>query len=670
MSDDPDSRASYRRPQAAFGESSWLRAGVDPQAAVRFTQAALGLLIFSFVVIIFGAFVRASLSGDGCGVHWPDCHGAILPEGAPLKTYIELTHRGTSGLLLLGILGMFIASLRIFPKGSPYRKASGIALGACLVSAAIGAILVLNSYVTHDKSLGRAITMPLHLVNNYLLAAAMVAMCLPASVVCRLKLRGSSPIKGAFWASVAGMFLLGMTGALSAMGKTAFEQELKAAQGLADRLHLHIGDAAHPLLKGGVAHPVIAASVMVLTFVCLGLIMKRRPTPEVKYWGQLTMSWFVAQMVLGLVNLLLSAPVWLQLLHLALALMLWGSLVMTGIYAFSTAEETIGGGDRHEEEEAAKEAPGDGKAGQAGQLVLNAEPQVKPGWKDLIKAYIALTKPRVISLLLFTTVLAMVIANGAWPPVWQMLLVALGGYLMAGAANALNMVVERDLDVAMERTASRPTVTALISVRSALVFALLAASSSFAILSLSANVLAAGLALAGLAFYVLVYTLLLKRRTWQNIVIGGAAGAFPPLVGYAAVKNELSAFAWVLFAIIFFWTPVHFWALAILIKDDYAKAGVPMLPVVKGDRATVVQIVVYAIATALICIVPLFLGELGMIYLVGAVLLNIGLIVQSIKLMQDTCPPRAKALFKYSMVYLALLFVIIAVDRSTAMPWG
>jgi protoheme IX farnesyltransferase len=181
--------------------------------------------------------------------------------------------------------------------------------------------------------------------------------------------------------------------------------------------------------------------------------------------------------------------------------------------------------------------------------------------------------------------------------------------------------------------------------------------------------LSAMLALAGLAFYVVIYTMLLKRRTWANIVIGGAAGAFPPLVGWAAATNHLSPMAWVLFMIIFLWTPVHFWALAIMIKEDYARAGVPMLPVVRGERATVVQIAFYTVLTIAISVMPILMREggqaaVGMFYLVTAALLNAVLFLRSFQLYREPDRPHAKVLFKYSMVYLALLFLAMAVDRA------
>jgi protoheme IX farnesyltransferase len=292
------------------------------------------------------------------------------------------------------------------------------------------------------------------------------------------------------------------------------------------------------------------------------------------------------------------------------------------------------------------------------------------------KQYLALTKPRVISLLLFTTLTAMFIAAGGegttLPTFWLCLATGLGLYMAAGSANAINMVLERDLDLRMGRTATRPTVTQAIPPVNALAFAAALEIGSFVLLTWAANLLTALLALAGLAFYVIVYTLLLKRRTWYNIVIGGAAGAFPPLVGWAAVTGNLSPLAWCLFGIIFLWTPVHFWALAILIKDDYARAGVPMLPVVRGVHATVTQIVAYALLTAALTALPLLLPgtngrTVGWIYVGAAVLLNAVLILRSYRLYRKPDQPHARSLFKFSMLYLALLFLAMAVDRA---PWS
>jgi protoheme IX farnesyltransferase len=281
-------------------------------------------------------------------------------------------------------------------------------------------------------------------------------------------------------------------------------------------------------------------------------------------------------------------------------------------------------------------------------------------WRD----YFWLTKPRVISLLLFTTLMAMFIAAGGWPGLGLLVVVFVGGYMAAGSANAFNMVIDRDIDGRMKRTAQRPTVTDRISTRDASIFATALMVCSFLLLWWGANLTTALLAMAGLGWYVLIYTLYMKRRFWSNIVIGGAAGAFPPLVGWAAVTGELSLFAWYLFLIIFFWTPVHFWALALMIKDDYAAASIPMLPVVRGERQTAYQVVLYAILTVVISLIPVLMGELRWFYLIAAVLLGGVLLVRSVRLYQTLSPSWTLSLYKYSMLYLALLFVAMAIDRA------
>lgn len=226
-------------------------------------------------------------------------------------------------------------------------------------------------------------------------------------------------------------------------------------------------------------------------------------------------------------------------------------------------------------------------------------------WRD----YFALTKPKVNSLLLFTTMTAMVMAARGWPR-WDLFIaVFIGGYMSAGASGVFNMIIDRDIDLRMKRTSKRPSASGKISLVQAFVFGSVLTLCSFALLWQAANLLTALLAMAGLVTYVFVYTLWLKRTTWHNIVIGGAAGCFPPLVGWAAVAGDLNLFSWYLFFIVFFWTPVHFWALAIMIKDEYAAVGIPMLPVVYGDRLTVIQIGLYAIMTAVLSMVPLLLGR-------------------------------------------------------------
>ena len=288
--------------------------------------------------------------------------------------------------------------------------------------------------------------------------------------------------------------------------------------------------------------------------------------------------------------------------------------------------------------------------------------RVPATWRD----YLALTKPRVISLLLFTALAAMFVVNDATHSVTiiRFIAVLFGGYAAAGSANTLNMVYDRDIDGKMGRTATRPTVTEQISATRALLFAAMLEIFSFVLLTRCANLLSALMALSGLLFYVFIYTMLLKRRTWHNIVIGGAAGAFPPLVGAAAVSGSITPMAWLMFWLIFAWTPVHFWALALLIRDEYASVGIPMLPVVKGDRATVMQIMMYAVVTVAVSYVPCIMHWSGPVYFVSALILNLILAWKCAQLNKSTERKQASGLFHYSMLYLAILFLCLAIDHA------
>ncbi len=635
-----------RRPEPERGGGATVpRSAVGPVAgpsSVMLSRVVWGLLAYTCAVLLFGAFVRASYSGDGCGTSWPLCQGHLVPPPTDVARTIEFTHRATSGLLLLGVAVAYGWSRRVYARRAPVRTALGLALLTTVVSALIGAALVIFQMVTDDKSAGRAVTMPLHLVNNYVLVAALVFAAFWAGGGRETVWRGQGQVlRGLKWLA-GGLFALGATGAFSALGKTAFEHELRGARNLAERAMMHVGDGAHPLLKGGVVHPLIATSVgLLLVWVC-GSIVQARPDPQVRKWARWSVGLFVVQYLFGAANLVASAPVAMQIGHLALAIAGWVALVMLAAYALGK------GTPQAEPVERAPSAP---------------RPEPAAGAMALVRDYVALTKPRVVSLLLFTTVAAMVVAARGAPGFWLTLWVCVGGYMMAGAANAFNMSVEADLDEAMGRTATRPTVTHRIGKRQAQAFATVLMVGAFGLLWASANLLSAVLALCGLLCYVFVYTLWLKRRTWQNIVIGGAAGAFPPLVGYAAVSGHLSPIAWYLFAIVFTWTPVHFWALALLLKDDYARAGVPMLPVVKGERVTADQIGLYALVTAVVSVLPFFQGEAGLVYLVGSALLNLGLVAQSLRLWLCTERPQARALFKFSMAYLALFFIVIAIDQ-------
>jgi protoheme IX farnesyltransferase len=274
--------------------------------------------------------------------------------------------------------------------------------------------------------------------------------------------------------------------------------------------------------------------------------------------------------------------------------------------------------------------------------------------------YFELTKPRVQSLLLFTTITTMYVAGT--PSLMLVALTCLGGALSAGGAGAINHWYDRDLDALMERTANRPIPSGRVSPRAALTFGIALGVASFALLSLTVNVLAAALALSGLLGYVFIYTVWLKRSTPQNIVIGGAAGAVPPLVAWAAVTGSLSGAALYLFAIVFYWTPPHFWALSLLMKDEYAKAGVPMLPVVRGEDETRWQIVLYTLLLVAVTVLP-FAGHLfGTLYLGVALALGLVFLGMALLLRRRRDRRSALRLYLFSLAYLAALFAAMVVD--------
>jgi heme o synthase len=289
------------------------------------------------------------------------------------------------------------------------------------------------------------------------------------------------------------------------------------------------------------------------------------------------------------------------------------------------------------------------------------------GVRQRLRDYVTLTKPRIISLLLVTTWAPMVIASRGWPDGWTLLWTMLGGYLMAGGANAINMYIDRDIDAHMPRTRLRPLPSGRMSPAHVLGFGITLGAVSFAVYALRVNLLSAVLALAGLLYYVFIYTRWLKRTSPQNIVVGGAAGAFPPLVGWAAVTGEVSLTAVYLFLIVFFWTPPHFWALALVKQKDYGRVGVPMAPNVWGERETMRQMLLYTLILVPLSLGPVTYGGLGATYGVLATALGLWFLRDVVRVLRapDYVRP-AWALYRNSLLYLALLFGAMAVDGVVA----
>lgn len=629
-SDHSESDSSQAERQANSAIIAEIQEASDPipRAASKFATFAWFVLIYNLAAVAWGVFVRASKSGDGGGAQWPLLDMSHQPINGDFGRLVEGSHRLSTGLCGVFAIALVWMAFKNFPKGHQSRLFSSVALAFTLLEGAIGAVLVLFKLVADNDSGARVGVMSFHVISTMLLVSSIALAAMSAIGRGQVQIKGNGSILPLGIVGLLSMFGLAVSGAVAALSHTL----MPVANVLAEAAK----PDSHWLLKLQPLHPYI--SIAVGLYVCLmaGMLANLRPSSPVKKACRVMVVTFAAQLLMGLVNVKLAAPIWMQMVHLVLGDVLFIAMVIA--MAFALKSDTV----RKEE------------------ISEEREPLVG---KALVKAYIALTKPRVISLLLFTAGAAMFAAAKGWPGLIPFLAVMVGGYLSAGAANVMNMVVDRDIDGRMHRTAERPTVTHSISTSAAMNFSLLLTIGSFAVLWAGGNLWAAMIALAGQAFYVCVYTLYLKRRTWQNIVIGGAAGSVPPMVGWVAVTGNLNAMAWWMFALIFIWTPVHFWALALLLKDDYADAGVPMLPVAKGERATVVQISYYTALTVALSLLPFFVGVSGVIFLMSAIVVNVFLVRFCVRLVKQVERKQASALFHYSMLYLALLFLAVAVDQ-------
>jgi protoheme IX farnesyltransferase len=395
---------------------------------------------------------------------------------------------------------------------------------------------------------------------------------------------------------------------------------------------------------GGVAtlmfvHRVLAATVLLLViWVAIRARTMVNRSKDLVILSTIALVLYVAQILVG------AANVWTELgaasvtAHVALSGLIWGVLA-----AIATVSRRFAAHGK----EAEVDVRSNGKRGNLRQTTA---------------AYFRLTKPRIIVLLLITTVPAMMLAQRGLPSIGLILATLVGGAIAAGSANAINCYLDRDIDEVMRRTRNRPLPAHQMEPTSALAFGYVLGIVSFFFLSITVNVLAASLALSAIAFYVFVYTMWLKRSSVQNIVIGGAAGAAPALVGWAAVTGAVGLPAWILFAIVFVWTPPHFWALAMRYSGDYAAAGIPMLPVVRGAEETRKQILLYSLVLFGTSLLLVPVASMGAIYTAAAVVLGGWFVWRALQLWRGTSPAESMRLFKFSILYLGMLFAAVAVD--------
>jgi protoheme IX farnesyltransferase len=609
-----------------------------------FRALAVATAAAAFLLIVIGALVRVSGSGLGCGNDWPLCHGAVVPL-FDLHTFIEWSHRQMAGIVsILSVATALYGWLKLRGQRTLVWLATGT-VGLVVLQALLGAAVV-------KGDLASQLVMAHLAAASLTFAATLVLVTLTgAARVSRTERRAAARLYSlSFWTTVSA-FLLLMSGALvTGSGAASACPDWPLCFGLS------IPAAGLPAIH--FAHRLVVLAVGTL-IVYTAIAAMRRSSAGAGGVACWLLVFLAGQVIVGALQVWTHFPPGLVALHISLAEAVWGSLAIMTVLAYR-------------ERQAAISAPPSGGLRfplPVGEAEAEAEPQPVSagGFRQTLLDYLALTKPEIISLLLLTTVCTMFIATRDMPSPWLILWTTLGGALAAGGANALNCYVDQDIDQEMTRTRRRPLPAGRMQPANVLVFGLALGVLSFMVMLLGVNMLAAVLSLAGLLFYVFVYTLWLKRSTPQNIVIGGAAGAVPPLVGWAAVTGHVDLAAWWLFAIIFFWTPPHFWALALLIKKDYMRAGVPMLPVVSSEDNTRRQILLYALLLLPLTVMLFAIGALGIMYLVLALGLTGVFVWYAARLWRQATLGWARRTYRYSLLYLALLFAAMVLDHAVSL---
>ncbi|HXL18117.1 MAG TPA: heme o synthase [Streptosporangiaceae bacterium] len=588
-----------------------------------FRVLSVATAVVTYALVVLGGVVRVSGSGLGCP-DWPLCHGHLLPP-LNLHAIIEYSHRTTASLTSALVLLTAAVAWLAWRKRRDLVIPATVALGLLIVQVILGAI-----------------TVRLELPPMIVLAHLATAMAL-LGAVCVTAVAALTPAPA------------------GAIDRVARRRILLAASGTYLLLisgSLVVGSGASgacnawPLCGGGFSltfdglpaiqllHRVIAGVIGLLIILSLASVLARhRRHAAVRATVALTLATLAFQVVVGAAVVTLRLPAALRGLHLALASAVWaGTVILAVIVGRLSPHPALPQREREID-------------------------SVRRPARDVVLDYVSLAKPRIIPLLLITALGGMMMAERGWPSTDLVVLTLLGGALAAAGAGAINCWIDRDIDGEMLRTRRRPLPDGRIAPAHALLFGIVLGLMAFVLLAFWVNVLAATLAISGLLFYVFVYTLWLKRSTVQNIVIGGAAGAIPPVVGWAAVTHRVDLTAVYLFAIIFLWTPPHFWALALRLRGDYARAKVPMLPVVHGEAAARRQIVGYTLVLVAVTLAIVLTGVLGPVYLVGAALLGAAFIALAVANLLARRQRWSRILFDYSIAYLGLLFAVMVADR-------
>ena len=606
----------------------------------RFQKLAVSTTTSTLALIAWGGMVRATGSGDGCP-DWPTCFGSWVPRWE-YHTLIEYTHRAlgvVSGLFAVALAVAGIVELVRARSGRPSPTPRAAVIMAVALVPLFGVQGALGGAVVNSELDPAVVTVHFGLA-MIVLGVVIAATTLSFQPAGRAGDRGYARLALASAVATFTLLLVGTYVRAEGAGLAFRDWPLMdgrlvpsfEARGAPEMF-------AHRLLAIGVA-------ALVLWLVVRARTMPMRSALLVRL-SMLAGTLFVAQILVGGISVITELSTWPRALHVAMSAAIWAAIVALAV--------------------AARRQPASSEQSEAVDARTDAAVTEPAAMRDTITAYYRLTKPRIIVLLLITTVPAMMLAEGGVPSLWLLLATLVGGTLAAGAANSINMYLDRDIDEVMRRTRGRPIPAHQVPPERVLAFGFWLGAFSFLFLAMTVNMLAATLSLAAIAFYVVVYTMWLKRSTTQNIVIGGAAGAAPALIGWAAVTGSLALPAWILFAIVFVWTPPHFWALALRFHGDYAAAGVPMLPVVKGDDETRRQIFLYSLVLFGTTLLLAPVAGMGPIYTVTAVVLGGVFVYRALVLWRraetdDASSDRSWRLFMYSIVYLAALFGAVALD--------
>ena len=627
----------------------------------RFQRLAATTVLTTFILVVIGVVVRSTDSGVSCPT-WPGCFpGQFLPGlDAGASVWFEWIHRTVAVLIGILVVGVAILAFLDHRDQPAILWPSLAAVGIALFQAWLGreTVLLGNS--------GPSVTA--HLAAAMILFAVLIFALVRSFFPARIAGRGASQR----------FTLLAAFGAATTYALLLFGSNVTATDGaLVFPDWPLMGGTFFPPLTDVTSAQVLHRWIAVLVgFIVLAVwIAARRTQREHRLLIRLAASaagLFPIQAIVGGAQILGRLAAWTQVLHLALGAAIWGlmaALAFAAYYTARTTSEAVGSG-------IAGAGTGDREAATVEPTATTVEPTATPHTVgDTVRSYIALTKPRIIELLLVTTVPAMVLAAHGWPRLDLVWWTLVGGSLAAGSANAINCYLDRDIDGLMTRTRRRPLPAHEVEPERAVVFGIVLGVLAFVELAWFVNLISAFLALLAIAFYVVVYTMILKRTTPQNIVIGGAAGALPPVIGWAAVTGNVGVPALLLFALVFYWTPPHFWALSLRIRKDYAAAGVPMLPVVRGIPETTRQIALYTVLLVAISLVLWSVARMGAIYLGSAIILGAVFLWQAYRLWRvgtsaEASTAGAIRLYRYSITYLSLLFLAIAVDALVVIPVG